>query len=110
MMLKDVSQKIALKANVGIDPATILVIMEIVKQIMAMFENCNLPNKERVSTSQKPGPYHKIMLNTAIRRVSDGQLPRDEVVRLRNGIVEYGLDTDEDTLQAIKEELSNSII
>jgi hypothetical protein len=110
MMLKEVSQKIALKANVGIDPATILVIMEIVKQIMAMFENCNLPNKEKAVLSKKPGPYHKIMLNTAIRRVSDGQLPREEVVKLRNGIVEYGLDVSEETLEVLHDEVKNSII
>lgn len=72
-MIKNIAE-IAQEEYVGkndlaqIDPATIMVIMELIQQIVEMFANCKKTPEQATAMSRNPSALQKMVLRSRIRR------------------------------------------
>ncbi len=58
-----------LNGGLAFDPATILVIIEVITEVMAMFEACNLDAAGVHKMTSSPSIFQKILLRRAVRNV-----------------------------------------
>lgn len=54
--------------NAAFDPATIMVIMEIITNIIQMFKDCKKTPEAAVEEAKAPSRWQRILLNSAVRR------------------------------------------
>lgn len=89
----------------ALSPDTILVFLDIIREVVQLWANCQKSGVGAKQTAESPGPFQKLLLRRRVRDVLGNKLFREHGEKTIGALLKAGTEADPQFLQELIDEV-----